>query len=185
MTHEIERKTTSYCSLIKLSHYHWIINIIWRLVYLNPDTVRKFEVHQRFARNSYFFIIFLCLWQWSSEQINSIAKCKIRNPSEPLILWRIRSNILQSTSDGLWDGGRGRQMGALGHISIHIIRGISNRVHHSIVPGITRRSLGNNHILSIFAGGLLQRSSLLHFNSVSSLESAQFKLNKLFSAGAW
>lgn len=53
--------------------------------------------------------------------------------------------------------------------SIYIIGCISDRVHDTIISSVTIGATGNNHISGIRTRRLLQRSSLLALDSISSL----------------
>lgn len=85
------------------------------------------------------------------------------------ILRGIGRNVLQSPSDGLWHWGRSGQMRSLHHKPIHIISGVGDRVHDTIVSRVAVRPRGDDHVGGIWAGRLLQRSSFLAFDAISSL----------------
>lgn len=71
-------------------------------------------------------------------------------------------------------------MGSLGHVSVDIVRNVGDAVDDTVIAGVAVGSLGDNHVTGVGAGGLLQRSSLLSFDSISGLVA-----KKTHDVGAW
>lgn len=67
--------------------------------------------------------------------------------------------------------------------SIYIIGCVGDRVHDTIISSVAIGSTGNNHISGIRTRRLLQRSSLLAFDAISSLVTGNILLSYSARAG--